>query len=60
MTPEEVNSRIATHEAVCAERYGNIKEDLGRLTSLVQWLCAGMATSLLSVLGYLLIHFVVK
>lgn len=60
MTPEDVNARIATHEAVCAERYQNIRDDLGSLKALVIWLGAGIATSLLTALGYLLIHFVVK
>ena len=78
ITPEEVNARIALHEAVCAERYGHIREDLGELKDaswqrhadnqadiagikkLLYWLLSGMATTLITVLGYLLIHFVVK
>lgn len=60
MTPETVNARIEKHEAVCAERYLNIKEDLNALKKLVQWALGSMASGLVATLAYLLVHFVVK
>ena len=33
---EDTDTRLAVHEAVCAERYGNIKESLEKGTNRMQ------------------------
>lgn len=34
--PDTTDTRLAVHEAVCAERYGNIKESLEKGTGRMQ------------------------
>lgn len=35
MTPEQVSGRLMAHELVCAERYTNLKDRIGRVEKII-------------------------
>lgn len=52
-------AKLATHEAVCSERYGRLRDDLSELKALlfkVLWSSAGL---LVTVLGYMLVKYII-
>ena len=49
--PEDTSARLATHEAVCAERYANLLSRLGRLETVM----IGAAAALIGAMGALLL-----
>lgn len=51
---DEALQRIVTHEAVCAERYGNIVQRIGRIETVLMTLAGGVLIQLLAVAGWAL------
>lgn len=43
-TTNELESRLATHEAVCAERYEQINARLKRIEKIIMWAAGTMLT----------------
>ena len=60
----EIDKRLTTHEAVCAQRYENIESGMTRLderismtNSLLLTVAGATVLQLLAVLGYLLVAY---
>lgn len=49
-----LKSRLETHEAVCAERYGEIKESLTAIKSFLARATVGLVSGLFVMLGVIL------
>lgn len=58
MTPDEVAAKLATHEAVCSQRYGNVIDRLVNIEKLMGWGVRSIIGGLLFVIGTLLFHYV--
>lgn len=51
---DDALARIVTHEAVCAERYGNIMQRVGRIETVLITVAGGVILQLLAVAGWAL------
>jgi hypothetical protein len=58
VTPDEVAAKLATHEAVCSQRYGNVIDRLANIEKLVGWGVRSVMGGLLIIIGFLLVHYV--
>jgi hypothetical protein len=48
------SAKLATHEAVCAERYSGISKTLGRHEGYFKFIIGGTVVQLLAAMGYVL------
>jgi len=53
MSEMDALARINTHEAVCAERYSNMLERIGRVENMAYVATGGIIAQLLAAVGYL-------
>jgi len=53
---EQAEQRMLGHEALCAERYFDIRSDLGRLEGIIKWVGSTVTLAVLGVLGWLLVQ----
>lgn len=49
-TANEVDNRITTHEAVCAERYAQINGRLKRIEKVIMWATASVIAAAFAIL----------
>ena len=62
MAPEELDvaARLAVHEAVCAERYKNLNDNLNNLQSWVKRATGLVVSAMGTMLGFLIWHYINK
>ena len=53
---EQAEQRMLGHEALCAERYGNIRGDIDRIEGTIKWVGSTVTLAIFSVLGWLLVQ----
>lgn len=58
MNSDEVAAKLATHEAVCSQRYGNVIDRLVNIEKLVGWGVRSVIGGLLVIIGFFFIHYV--
>jgi hypothetical protein len=51
-----VEQHLSTHEAVCAERYGQIKADFASLNSIVRYVGYALLGGMATILAKLVFH----